>query len=163
MKIIHQKLPNSKFEVSSSVVTATICKDSGKVANSYCKNTYKEYFLKGTIPTECTEHSSGSIPKNTPTNKSTQNTTIKNTTTNSTKNNATISKPDENTIVYTYTNEDEDEKETNAEKNTTSIEKNQIKKNELNTNTSISNNTLNENLQNTNSIQNTTNETLNNN
>ena len=159
MKKIHQKLPNSKFEVSSNVVTATICKDSGKVANSYCKNTYKEYFLKGTIPTECTEHSFGNIPKNTQTNKSTQNTTIKNTTTNSTKNTTN----NENKAIYTYTNEDEDEKKPNAEENTTSIEENQIEKNETNTNTSISNNTLDVNLQNTNSAQNSTNETLNNN
>ena len=60
MKKIHSDLPNSKFEISKGVVTANICKDSGKVANSYCTNTYKEYFLRGTVPEKCTMHSSGS-------------------------------------------------------------------------------------------------------
>ena len=60
MKEIHKKLPSSKFELSSGVLTATICKDSGKLANEYCKNTYKEYFLKNTLPASCTQHSLGS-------------------------------------------------------------------------------------------------------
>ena len=60
MKQIHKKLPNSKFEISSGVLTATICKDSGKIANEYCKNTYKDYFLKDTLPSNCTQHSLGS-------------------------------------------------------------------------------------------------------
>ena len=57
MRSIHSNLPNSKFEITNGVITKTICKDSGMIANSDCKNTYTEYFLKNTEPNEvCSIH-----------------------------------------------------------------------------------------------------------
>ena len=58
MKNIHSGLPGKRFEKTDGVVTSIICKDSGKVANSSCPHTFTEYFLKGTIPDICTQHSS---------------------------------------------------------------------------------------------------------
>lgn len=57
MKNIHSNLPGKKFEKTEGVITSVICKDSGKVSNSSCPNTFTEYFLKGTIPDMCTQHS----------------------------------------------------------------------------------------------------------
>ncbi len=56
MKGIHKDLESSKFEKPSNVVTATICLDSGKVATEACSRTYTEYFVKGTVPSECEGH-----------------------------------------------------------------------------------------------------------
>ena len=64
MKQIHTGLPGARFEMSSGVVTATICRDSGKVANANCPNTFTEYFLKGTVPDGCTQHSGSSLNVN---------------------------------------------------------------------------------------------------
>ena len=50
MKKIHLNIPPSKFQITSGVTTATICKDSGKIATSNCTDTYTEYFLKDTVP-----------------------------------------------------------------------------------------------------------------
>ena len=61
MKNIHSGLPSKKFEKTDGVVTSTICRDSGKVANSSCPNTFTEYFLKGTIPDMCTQHSKSNM------------------------------------------------------------------------------------------------------
>lgn len=79
MKNIHSELPSKKFEKTDGVVTSTICRDSGKVANSSCPNTFTEYFLKGTVPDMCTQHSGSSMNSN-KTNKNNSNS--KNTTTN---------------------------------------------------------------------------------
>ena len=79
MKNIHSGLPSKKFEKTDGVVTSTICRDSGKVANSSCPNTFTEYFLKGTVPDMCTQHSGSSMNSN-KTNKNNSNS--KNTTTN---------------------------------------------------------------------------------
>ena len=58
MKKIHSNLPNSKFDLTSGVETAFVCEDSGKLATPNCKNKYKEYFLSGTKPEQCTIHAS---------------------------------------------------------------------------------------------------------
>ena len=90
MKSIHSGLSNKKFEKTDGVVTSTICRDSGKVANSSCPHTFTEYFLKGTVPDMCTQHSGSSMNSN-KSNKGNSTTNSKNTTT---KNNI---KNDENT------------------------------------------------------------------
>ena len=56
MKDIHKGLPNKKFEKTSNIVTATICKDTGKVATDKCTNKYTEVFVKGTVPGKCNGH-----------------------------------------------------------------------------------------------------------
>ena len=61
MKQIHSGLPNAKFEMTDGVVTKTICRDSGKLANSSCPNTFTEYFLEGTVPDACTQHSGSNL------------------------------------------------------------------------------------------------------
>ena len=58
MKKIHSNLPNSKFELTSGVETAFVCEDTGKLATPNCKNKYKEYFLSGTKPEQCSIHPS---------------------------------------------------------------------------------------------------------
>ncbi len=57
MRNIHSELDNATFEQPSWIQMATICADSGCIANSSCTNTYEEYFLFGTKPGECTKHS----------------------------------------------------------------------------------------------------------
>ena len=64
MKNIHSGLGNATFEKPSWIQTETICADSGEIANSGCTNTYEEYFLLGTKPDNCTEHSGNRITTN---------------------------------------------------------------------------------------------------
>ena len=56
MKQVHKKLDNKRFEKPSEVVTARVCRNSGKLATAECKNTYTEYFVKGTVPKACDGH-----------------------------------------------------------------------------------------------------------
>lgn len=57
MSKIHSNLPSSKFTITNGLTSINICKDSGKIATSHCKNTYTEYFLNGTVITDvCEEH-----------------------------------------------------------------------------------------------------------
>ena len=86
MRNIHYGLNNAKFEMSNGVLTSTICRESGKVANSGCKDTFTEYFLKGTIPDICTMHSGSKITTN-------KNNNSNSTTSNSTNNNKTYTPP----------------------------------------------------------------------
>ena len=100
MKSIHSELPNKKFEKTDGVVTSTICRDSGKVANSSCPHTFTEYFLKGTVPDMCTQHSGSSMNFN-KSNKGNSTTNSKNTTTeNNIKNdeNTSSSEVTQNTV-----------------------------------------------------------------
>ena len=64
MRNIHSGLGNASFEKPSWIQTETICADSGGIANSGCTNTYEEYFLWGTKPDNCTEHSGNRITTN---------------------------------------------------------------------------------------------------
>lgn len=56
MKKVHSGLEGARFERPSNVVTAIVCKDSGKVATDACTNTYTEYFAQGTVPKKCDGH-----------------------------------------------------------------------------------------------------------
>lgn len=56
MKSVHKELPKKRFEKPDGVVTAVICKESGKMATQECKKTYTEYFAKGTVPKVCDGH-----------------------------------------------------------------------------------------------------------
>lgn len=50
MKQVHTNLNPKSFEKPSNIVEANICPDTGLLSNKTCKNAYKEYFLKGTVP-----------------------------------------------------------------------------------------------------------------
>ena len=65
MTSVHSGLDAATFEKPSSVKTATICSITGELANGYCSETYEEYFLKGTLPSTCTTHSSGNTGEGT--------------------------------------------------------------------------------------------------
>ena len=57
MKDIHENLIKARFDKPSNVQEVVICKDSGKRANGNCRNTYMEYYRKGTvIDVRCEEH-----------------------------------------------------------------------------------------------------------
>ena len=64
MRNIHSGLDSARFEKPSWIQTETICADSGGIANSGCTNTYEEYFLWGTRPNNCTEHSGSKVTTN---------------------------------------------------------------------------------------------------
>ena len=59
MTSVHSGLEAATFEQPSGVKSAEICSITGELANGYCSETYEEYFLRGTIPSTCTTHSSG--------------------------------------------------------------------------------------------------------
>ena len=61
MKNIHSGLADKRFVQPSNVVTAKVCNVSGKCATSACTSTHVEYFVEGTVPTQCTGHSSYTV------------------------------------------------------------------------------------------------------
>lgn len=63
MKSVHKNLEKKRFTKPSGVVTATVCKESGKIATKECKSTYTEYFTKGTVPKVCDGHETVKICK----------------------------------------------------------------------------------------------------
>lgn len=99
MKKIHNGLNDATFEKPKWIQTETICADSGQIANSGCTNTYEEYFLWGTKPSECTKHSGAKV-----TNSKNRNTS-KPTITDTTNNNELILDPSiENEVHQNETN-----------------------------------------------------------
>lgn len=63
MKKVHANLKNANFTKPSGIVSAKICKETGKKATSKCKNTYTELFAQGTVPEECEGHEAIKICK----------------------------------------------------------------------------------------------------
>lgn len=58
MKSIHSGLPGKQFDVPSKIETAEVCPITGLLATDICKESYLEYYLKGTVPTkQCLDHS----------------------------------------------------------------------------------------------------------
>lgn len=57
MTKVHYGLDKSSFERPEGIVTANICRASGKRATSKCTDTYQEIFVDGTVPEECDAHS----------------------------------------------------------------------------------------------------------
>ena len=56
MTRIHEGLPYQDFTMPANIVQATVCSESGLLANDYCE-AITEYFDAGTVPTEyCYEH-----------------------------------------------------------------------------------------------------------
>lgn len=57
MKNVHVNLIRANFDKPKNVQEVVVCKESGKRATGGCKNTYIEYFRKGTISKEtCDKH-----------------------------------------------------------------------------------------------------------
>ncbi len=65
MRDVHKNLETKRFEKPSGVVSARICKQSGKLATDKCTDTYYEYFASGTVPSACEGHTILKICKNT--------------------------------------------------------------------------------------------------
>ena len=57
MKKAHQGKESSRFDKPEGIVSATICKASGKKATDKCTDTYQEIFVEGTVPGDCDAHS----------------------------------------------------------------------------------------------------------
>ena len=61
MKKIHSNLEGKTFMQPSNVVTAKVCRTSGKCATSSCKDTYTEYFVEGAVPGKCEGHNAFTV------------------------------------------------------------------------------------------------------
>ena len=64
MRNIHNGLEGERFEQPSWITTKTICAETGMTARTGCPHTYQEYFLWGTAPNACNEHSGKEISNN---------------------------------------------------------------------------------------------------
>ena len=56
MQDVHEDLESASFERPYNIVTAKICKQSGKLATDKCSSTYTEVFVSGTVPGPCEGH-----------------------------------------------------------------------------------------------------------
>ncbi len=56
MKKVHTSLEGKTFERPGNVVTARVCRTSGKCATSSCTDTYEEVFVEGAVPGKCEGH-----------------------------------------------------------------------------------------------------------
>lgn len=63
MKDVHKELPKKRFTKPDGVVTATVCKDSGKIATKECTHKYTEFFTNGNVPKACDGHETIKICK----------------------------------------------------------------------------------------------------
>ncbi len=160
MRSIHSGLDDATFEKPSWIQTATICADSGGIANSGCTNTYEEYFLFGTKPDSCTEHS-GSEVTTTNSSQSTQNqTTDENvfsqdlTLDPSIEDETIQTNTSTNTVTNTITNDRTNTSTDNNRNNTTNTNRNNTSSNTSSSN-STTNTTTNSSRENTNTSRNT--------
>lgn len=141
MKNVHANLSKTTFSMPGSIKQAKICAKTGMTATSKCEDVYTEYFLSGTVPSECVGCTGSNNKKK---ENTTKNNTTKNTTSNTTKNNTT-----ENNIVRNTTEEN------------TTTENTSVNSTKNNTKNNTSNNVKNENKVN-NTENNTTGNTTNN-
>ena len=56
MTEIHKGLDKSEFEKPDGVVSATVCRTSGRLASDRCSDTYSEVFRKDHLPETCDAH-----------------------------------------------------------------------------------------------------------
>lgn len=110
MRRVHNGLASERFEIPNRVEIVNICKDTGMVAKTGCKNVYQEYFLWGTVPDLCTKHSGSKL----------------------TSQNNTTEKEDDDDKVYVYKNEDlklnpnDDEEAPKVDENVTTYEDEEV-------------------------------------
>ncbi len=64
MKRVHNGLQNISFVKPGSIDTEIVCAETGMLARTGCTNTYEEYFLRGTVPELCSEHSGSKVSNN---------------------------------------------------------------------------------------------------
>ena len=159
MKNIHSNLQGKKFEKPSGVTEATICSDSGKKANTGCPNTYQEYFVWGTVPGECNEHSGSKIKNNSDNNNKNDNSSSS----NSSIDNSDSTQEERNNVVRNENIMNNSVNNSNNSYNDNSVQNNSNSENRYNNsinngntnsnNSSINNsNKVNNNTQNNNSI-----------
>ena len=148
MRNIHSGLDNATFEKPSWIQTETICADSGCIANSGCTNTYEEYFLWGTRPENCTEHSGSRIMTNN--NQNNQNEQTNQNVFNedltldpSLENEIPETNTSTNTTTNTTTNQDRTNTTNNNRTNTTNTNRNNTTSTNTSTTNSTSSNTTN--------------------
>ncbi len=70
MRNIHNGLEGESFEQPSWITIKTICAETGMAARTGCPHTYQEYFLWGTAPNACNEHSGSEVSSNSSTDDS---------------------------------------------------------------------------------------------
>ena len=56
MKKVHTGLEGSTFTQPANVVSATVCRTSGRLATDKCTDKYTEIFVKGHLPETCDAH-----------------------------------------------------------------------------------------------------------
>ena len=62
MSSIHSKLENKSFEKPRGVVEKQICRETGLLARTGCKDLYTDYYLKSNVPTVyCSKHSGNEL------------------------------------------------------------------------------------------------------
>ncbi len=69
MNKIHDGLKKINFEMPSTILTMTVCTESGMLATENCKSTAKEYFVPGAFmnpKADCTLHTAEILPTPTP-------------------------------------------------------------------------------------------------
>ena len=124
MKSIHSNLEGKRFEKPSGVTEATICAETGKLANTGCPNTYTEYFVWGTVPGRCNVHEGSKITGN---NGTSTNNYIE-------KSNNTSS---DNMVNVTNNNEDQDVNDEKLNVNTNVNSNSDINNNNVSNNTYV--------------------------
>ena len=72
MHRVHAGKISAHFKISSELKACKVCSKTGLRARTNCPNSYTEYYLSGTVPKLCTEHSGNEVEivveKNTTTN-----------------------------------------------------------------------------------------------
>lgn len=144
MDDIHEGLEGKRFEKPKKVVTCNVCSKTGKKATKYCGDTYEEYYIKGTEPTECTYHSSKNKGKKNENNKAVNKNTVdesKNTENEKKENDdkvieeVIVEKPSNNNNNSDDVNANENKIENNIDSNENSSQENQNKDSSTSTNT----------------------------
>ena len=144
MDDIHEGLEGKRFEKPKKVATCTVCSKTGKKATKYCGDTYEEYYIKGTEPTECTYHSSKNKGKKNENNKAVNKNTVdesKNTENEKKENDdkvieeVIVEKPSNNNNNSDDVNANENKIENNIDSNENSSQENQNEDSSTSTNT----------------------------
>ncbi len=154
MARVHTGLESKKFEKPSTVLSATICAETGMRATTACKNTYTEYFLWFTTPDLCTKHLGEELTTKEDTNDTTNNTKeiVKGITEDidATEPPRTTKPVERNNNIETENNQNKDKNKNTSNTNTNTSNDNNKTNSNTNNGTNTSNNTTNSTNNNTN-------------